>query len=449
MRIARSSLAVAPLTIATVLAASASLVSTVPAAAAGATFTVRSTGDKPDRKPGDGKCETQGQTTAARRCTLRAAIQEANASPDQDRIRFNITTGSNAWKTIRPRSALPTITAPLVIDGTTQSGATANASASGTDARMRIILLGTDAGSVAGLQATAPVTIRGIVVSRFARGIQLSAGSDGSRVLGTWVGVDRTGALDRGNTGSGILVNARDVRIGSVARADRNLIAGNDSAGISLGIAARDAVVQGNLIGTTRDGRSALPNRGDGVFVTGSRGHLIGGQSTGQGNVIAHNGGAGVSLLRISSPSLDLTPRSVRILGNSITGNAGIGIDLGADGTTPNDRAPDADGGPNRLQNKPRVVSAVVGNARTTIEGLLTSRRSKAYRIELFQNSAGDPEGRTYLGAIEVTTGQDGKVSWRYRIGARLALGTVITATATDLVRAETSEISGGRRVTD
>lgn len=449
MRIPRPSLAVAPFALATVLAGSASVVTAIPAVAAGVTFTVRSTGDKPDRKPGDGKCETNGTTAAARRCTLRAAIQEANATPDLDRIRFAITTGSDAWKTIRPKSALPVITAPLSIDGTTQSGATSNTRTNGTNARMRIIVSGRDAGSVAGLQASAPVTIRGLVIERFARGIQLSAGSDGSRVLGTWVGVDRTGELDRGNTGSGILVNAADVRIGSLVPADRNLISGNDSAGISLGIAAQDAVVQGNLIGTTRDGSTALPNRGDGVFVTGSRGHLIGGQSIGQGNVIAHNGGAGVSLLRISSPSLDLTPRNVRILGNSITSNAGIGIDLGADGSTPNDPAPDSDDGPNRLQNKPRVLSAVAGSSRTTIEGTLVSRRQKAYRIELFQNTKGDPEGRVYLGAMEVTTGKDGTISWRYRVGARLALGTVITATATDISRSETSEFSSGRTVTD
>ncbi len=449
MRISRSPMAVAPLALATILAGSAAIVTAVPVAAAGTTFTVRSTGDKSDRDPGDGVCETRGDTAKSRRCTLRAAIQEANATPAEDRIRFAITTGANPWKTIRPTSALPAITQPLVIDGTTQSGATTNASATGTDARMRIVLTGRDVSNTAGIQANARVTVRGLVINRFARGIQLSAGSDGSRVLGTWVGVDRTGTLDRGNTGSGILVNASDVRIGSIARGDRNLIAGNDSAGISLGIAARDAIVQGNLIGTARNGRDALPNNGDGIFVTGSQGHLIGGEHIGQGNVIAHNRGSGVELLRIVTPSLDLTPRRVRILGNSITSNHGLGIDLGADGVTANDPAPDRDDGPNRLQNRPRVLAAILGNARTTIEGTLTSRRAKAYRIEVFQGQVGDPEGRTFLGAMEVITGTNGKVSWRYRIDARLATGSIITATATDLSRSETSEFSSARRVTD
>jgi len=48
-------------------------------------------------------------------------------------------------------------------------------------------------------------------------------------------------------------------------------VSGNGNAGISLGIAARSAMVQGSLIGTQRDGLSRLANGGDGVIVTGSR----------------------------------------------------------------------------------------------------------------------------------------------------------------------------------
>jgi hypothetical protein len=403
------------------------------------TFVVRSHGDRPDRDPGDGRCATAGSTADARRCTLRAAIMEANATPDEDRIRFEIETGDRVYKTIRPRSALPTITAPLRIDGSTQPGATHNTAATGSNAQMRVILVGDEAGSAAGIQSSAPVVIRNLVIIGFSRGIQLSAGSDGSRVMGNFIGLDRTGRQARGNHGSGILVNARDVRIGSASRADRNIVSANDSAGISLGIAAARAVVQGNLIGTQRDGSSALGNRADGVFVTGSREHIIGGEQSGQGNVIAFNRGNGVSLLSITS--LDLVPRNVRILRNTISRNGRLGIDLGADGPTKNDRAPDRDGGPNRLQNKPRVISAVASGSSTIISGSLISRRERRYRLELFQSGAGDAEGRTYLGFAWIDTDQNGKATWRLRIGAPLAVGTLITATATDVDRRDTSEL--------
>ena len=417
-----------------------------PAAAAGHIYVVSSASDKPDRHVGDGICDVTASSSTTV-CTLRAAIMEANADGAGDRIQFAITGGSSAVKTIKPASALPGITQPLVIDGTTQAGATINTASTGTNARMRIVLDGSSAGNVPGLQASATVTIRGLVISHFARGIQLSGGSDASRILGDFIGTDRTGRLDRGNSGSGILVNARDVRIGSIARSDRNLVSGNDSAGISLGIAARSATIQGSLIGTKRDGQSALANSGDGIFVTGSSRHLIGGEITGQGNVIRSNHGDGVSLIAITSPSLDLTPHSVRILGNSISRNVGLGIDLGGDGVTPNDKVPDADGGANRRQNKPSVASAIVSASNTTIKGSISSRRDRTYRIELFQSDLGDSEGRAFLGTVVVTTGSTGKASWTFKPGARLALGTVITATATDTVRLETSEFSAARTV--
>lgn len=446
MRTIRPAIALASLSLAALVGVGANLGAVAPALAAGTTFVVRSHGDRPDADPGDGRCATAGSTSDARRCTLRAAIMEANVTPEPDRIRFAIETGDHSYKTLRPKSALPTITAPLVIDGTTQAGATSNTAATGTNARMRVILVGDAAGSAAGLQANAPVTIRGLVVYGFARGIQLSAGSDGSRVMGNFVGVDRTGYQARGNHGSGILVNARDVRVGSAARADRNLISANDSAGISLGIAARAAIVQGDLIGTRRDGTSPLGNGADGVFVTGSREHLIGGELAGQGNVIAFNRGNGVSLLPITA--LGLVPRNVRILRNSISRNERLGIDLGADGSTRNDPAPDADGGANRLQNKPRVLSAVVGGSRTTITGNLTSRRGHTYRLEVFQSGAGDPEGRSFLGYATIHTDSKGKTTWTFRVNARLAVGTLVTATVTDVDRRDTSEFGPAATVT-
>src|SRR5262245_14179766 len=45
-------------------------------------FVVNSTVDAPDAAPGDNQC----QTAVAGQCTLRAAIQEANATPQLDQI---------------------------------------------------------------------------------------------------------------------------------------------------------------------------------------------------------------------------------------------------------------------------------------------------------------------------------------------------------------------------
>lgn len=68
-------------------------------AACGSKYVVDSDGDLPDVNLGDGKCET-----ANSECTLRAAIQEANADLEADVIEFeNVSV-------ISPQSALPALT---------------------------------------------------------------------------------------------------------------------------------------------------------------------------------------------------------------------------------------------------------------------------------------------------------------------------------------------------
>src|SRR5450755_2008071 len=73
------------------------------------TFTVTSTGDEADDNTGDGLCHTSAGT-----CTLRAAVQQANAGGVPVAIHFNVTgtgcTGSPATCTIQPASDLPSLT---------------------------------------------------------------------------------------------------------------------------------------------------------------------------------------------------------------------------------------------------------------------------------------------------------------------------------------------------
>lgn len=54
-------------------------------------FIVNSTADKPDAVPGDGKCEAAG---VKKKCTLRAAVMEANANPDANSIEL----GAHVYK---------------------------------------------------------------------------------------------------------------------------------------------------------------------------------------------------------------------------------------------------------------------------------------------------------------------------------------------------------------
>ena len=73
---------------------------------AAATFTVNSLADTPDANPGNGLCADAGGA-----CTLRAALQEANAFFGDDTINFSVT------GTINLTGALPTINSNINING--------------------------------------------------------------------------------------------------------------------------------------------------------------------------------------------------------------------------------------------------------------------------------------------------------------------------------------------
>src|SRR5262245_30819455 len=80
----------------------------------GATFTVTSAGDGADAVI-NGVCADAGGF-----CTLRAAVQEANAAAGPHTINFNIPPAGA--HTIVVGSAYPDITSRVTIDGTTQPG---------------------------------------------------------------------------------------------------------------------------------------------------------------------------------------------------------------------------------------------------------------------------------------------------------------------------------------
>src|SRR5689334_22716738 len=81
-----------------------------------ATFNVDDTGELPDAVPGDGFCATSGA-----KCTLRAAIQEANALTGTHTINLPDLPSAGMVTQYAQTSALPNITADLTIVGTSRT----------------------------------------------------------------------------------------------------------------------------------------------------------------------------------------------------------------------------------------------------------------------------------------------------------------------------------------
>jgi hypothetical protein len=177
--------------------------------------------------------------------------------------------------------------------------------------------------------------------------------------------------------------------------------------------------------------------RGNGIAVAGNN-NKIGDQVLDAArNRIANNALDGVV---ITSGTGNL------ISGNSISGNAGLGINLGTDQITAND-AGDADTGANDLQNFPVITIAEPTTNGAKFRGSLAAKPSTTYKVELFNTPTGtaaEAEGQTFLERRDLTTDEAGNVT--FDVEWFVPLTGYITATATD-PQGNTSEFSAPRLI--
>lgn len=243
-----------------------------------ATFTVNSTGDGADAQPGNGICTT-GAAAAPPVCTLRAAIQEANATAAGDFIVFALGSG---MPSITITSPLPHITSALDIDGN-----------SGGATRIEIQGAGITVPATSGLVVTGGGSqFHHLVINRFPGfGIELRGGTPthATVVKDCLIGTDSTGTIDRGNASGGIFLQApTDTEIAA------SVVSGNGGPGILIDGNADATYVRDCLIGVKATGSGALPNDGIGIDVR-TDGNGI------RNTVVSGNGGSGIVLSEESS----------------------------------------------------------------------------------------------------------------------------------------------------
>jgi hypothetical protein len=234
--------------------------------------------------------------------------------------------------------------------------------------------------------------------------------------------------VNTSNTADGLVIQSGSSTV-------RGLAIVNFANGIVLGSGTN--TIQGNYIGLALDGTNAAPNANNGVLLTtGASRNMIGGLAAGAANVIAFNGGNGVSL------GVAAGGRNT-ISGNSIHSNGGLGIDLSGDGVTAND-LDDTDGGPNTLANFPILSDARSSFGVTEIDGSLNAVPG-TYRIEFFLNPVADVslhgEGRVFIGSTVVSVNGSGTENFSASLVLTALYTDFISATATDL-QGNTSEFS-------
>lgn len=177
------------------------------------------------------------------------------------------------------------------------------------------------------------------------------------------------------NLGAGIVMDGGNFAVATQVAANRienNTISNNGGAGITMAGTALGSVVQNTITANTITG-----NTGAGVQATGA--------TAGNNAIVANT--------NLSGNNAGSGP------------GVGLGIDLGANGVTPND-AGDADTGPNQLQNFP-VLAGIVGS--TVHFTLDTAANANGYRIDFYNNPGGlDPTGfgeaQVWLGSCSVAS---------------------------------------------
>ena len=156
--------------------------------------------------------------------------------------------------------------------------------------------IGTDA------DGTSDTDERNVIVpnSNGAPGILLTGGSlgatTGTRIAGNYIGLDPTGENGRSNaTNFGIVLQAdvgngiSSTIIGGTSPSAKNVV-GSLNTGIELtGALVTNNSIQGNYIGTDKDGVTAIPNGNGVAIVSGANNNLVGGVLGGATNVISGN----------------------------------------------------------------------------------------------------------------------------------------------------------------
>ncbi|MFN2298675.1 MAG: choice-of-anchor Q domain-containing protein [Anaerolineales bacterium] len=260
-----------------------------------AAFTVNNSGDAGDTSPGDGKCRIAASPSA---CTLRAAMEEANALAGSQTILFDLNDGDHY---IYPLSPLPEITDPVVIDGTSQPGFDGGKPVVHVDGSLMVTPPPVDGFRLA---AGKDATIKGLQVLRFsgngiantgnllldhmeiaanalngvdsfaaAGGIDLTIlhstvfenGDAGVAGINTRFAMDSV-TMDR-NTGGGLRVTGGSLDLENGGVADNT--SSNDGAGIFLSMAGDPSIRNTTITGNTSD------QNGGGLYLWGLPGTMM------------------------------------------------------------------------------------------------------------------------------------------------------------------------------
>lgn len=182
-------------------------------------------------------------------------------------------------------------------------------------------------GSIGGNVAGAGNLISG----NASNGISLDADTSALVISGNLIGTNAAGTAAVGNLGSGVAIGGTNHTLGGTTAAARNVISGNTSVGAVL--QGSGSIVRGNYIGSNASGGAAIANGSGGIRAIGTTSGTIGGTSAGAGNLISGNASNGISL-DANTGSLVITGNLIgtNAAGTAALPNQGSGVAIGGNG---------------------------------------------------------------------------------------------------------------------
>jgi len=298
-----------------------------------ASFLVDSPADSHDVAPGDGLAADHNDPDSAR-CTLRAAIEEANTRLGSDTILvpFNIGViylNLGVIRVLDNRTVLTGINGRPVIDGvsnTINHATLVLESDSNLITDLHFRRARGDAVTITGSynilgDSTAEkrllLTDNGLDNQNAAAIRITGAAATHNLVIGNYIGLDKGGLTAAGNRhGVTIEQGASENRIGTGQIGDRNIISGNDGYGVIISATSHSNQVAGNFVGPDSTGNNGPGNQLGGILVKdNAHDNLIGAEDLTLGNLISGNQGIGIEL------------RGTGVTDNTVNGNL-IGTNL-------------------------------------------------------------------------------------------------------------------------
>ncbi len=263
--------------------------------------------------------------------SLADAITQADAGGIPANIVFAIPGGGPA--TIAQQAALPAVTVPVTIDGTTESGTPAGS--------MGILLSGGAGSSGDGLvlgSGSDGSVVRGLAIGGFttAESAAIRVFSNNNTIAGNYIGTEATGT-DNDSNSTGVIVQGSDNLIGGSSPAGRNVVSGNQSGIQVTGATATGNRIVGNYVGLDASGTQAIPGSGTGIILDGtSSGAKVGGTTPGSGNfVVSALGQTAVQVNQSTGNFVDGNLLGTDATGSNVLGDdIGVELDGGADGNS-------------------------------------------------------------------------------------------------------------------